>query len=84
MQASLQQDVYATYRTIWKQVTDTWLKIRTELLSDGVERDWHTFWQKFTGTVEPYMNSLTTQFGKLLNVFLKHQHDQETSSKTWG
>ncbi|CAI2354263.1 unnamed protein product [Caenorhabditis sp. 36 PRJEB53466] len=86
MQASLQQDVYATYRTIWKQMSDTWIRLRSQLLDEGVEQDWHVFWQKFTGTVEPYMTTISTQVGRLLNVFLRHQHDRESNltPKTWG
>ncbi|EGT39254.1 hypothetical protein CAEBREN_28129 [Caenorhabditis brenneri] len=84
MQASLQQDVYATYRTMWKQMMDTWLRLRSHLLSEGVEQDWHVFWQKFTATVEPYMTTISTQIGKFLNVFLKHQHEKEVRESTWG
>ncbi|KAF1750898.1 hypothetical protein GCK72_017449 [Caenorhabditis remanei] len=84
MQASLQQDVYATYRTMWKQMMDTWLRLRSHLMSEGVEADWHVFWQKFTGTVEPYMTTISNQVGKFLNVFLKHQHEKEVKESTWG
>ncbi|CCO25619.1 uncharacterized protein CELE_C47E8.9 [Caenorhabditis elegans] len=85
MQNSLKQDVYSTYRTMWKQMMDTWLRLRSHLLSDGVEQDWHMFWRKFTGTVEPYMTTISTQIGKFLNVFLRHQHEKEVEESTsWG
>ncbi|CAB3399006.1 unnamed protein product [Caenorhabditis bovis] len=76
-QASLQQNVYATYRTIWKDIVENWMKMRNKLISENVAHDWASVWQKFTDSVEPYLSRITTQLANLIDVFFRHQQEQK-------
>ncbi|CAD6186998.1 unnamed protein product [Caenorhabditis auriculariae] len=73
MQAALQQDVSSTYRAIWHQLGDTWGQMKSQIQASGVQNDWRQFWQHLTGAVEPHLNTIGEQVGRLINTFLKQQ-----------
>ncbi|CAI5452028.1 unnamed protein product [Caenorhabditis angaria] len=78
MKSSMQQDAYATYRSLWKNFKDTWNQMQNDIYSSPrIHQDWRQFWRDFSQTIEPYVKPISGQLTSIFNVFLKHQQEKE-------